>query len=115
MDIEHNNLFLLCYCVSFDILQLLLTGHPISSSGVITNIDRETNKCTRKLNLLALLARKVENKVSDLQINTEYLRFPHWPSSSMQVWHLITGCHLCVGSTPTRDNAEGRSQYDAGY
>ena len=34
--------------------------------------------------------------------------------SGEQVWHLITGCHLCVGSTPTSDNAEDVSQYDPG-
>ena len=28
-----------------------------------------------------------------------------WPGGK-QVWHLITGCHLCVGSTNTSDNAE---------
>ena len=28
--------------------------------------------------------------------------------------YLITGCHLCVGSTPTSDNAEDLSQYDTG-
>ena len=32
-----------------------------------------------------------------------------------QVWHLITGCHLCVGSTPTSDNAEDLFQYDPGF
>ena len=38
---------------------------------------------------------------------------PRWPSG-LQVWHLITGCHLCVGSTQTSDNAEDLSQYDPG-
>ena len=30
-----------------------------------------------------------------------------WPSGQ-QLWHLFTDCHqiLCVGSTPTTDNAE---------
>ena len=36
---------------------------------------------------------------------------PRWPSG-FQVWHLITGCHLCVGSTPTSGNAEDLPQYD---
>ena len=31
-----------------------------------------------------------------------------------QLWHLITDSHLCVGSTPTGDNAEDLSQYDPG-
>ena len=30
-------------------------------------------------------------------------RGPRWPSG-WQVWHLITGCHLCMGLTPTNDN-----------
>ena len=30
------------------------------------------------------------------------------------VWHLITGCHLCVGLTPTSNNAKDLSQYDPG-
>ena len=29
-------------------------------------------------------------------------------------WHLITGCHLCVGLIPTSDKAEDLSQYDPG-
>ena len=31
VDVTHDNVFLLCYPVSFHVLQLLLTGHPISS------------------------------------------------------------------------------------
>ena len=31
-----------------------------------------------------------------------------------QVWHLITGCHLCVGSSSTTENAEDLSHYDPG-
>ena len=30
------------------------------------------------------------------------------------VWHLIIGCHLCVASTLTSDNAEDLFQYDPG-
>ena len=40
-------------------------------------------------------------------------RGPQWPSGK-QVWHLSKGCYLCVGSTPTSDNAEDLSQYDPG-
>ena len=29
-----------------------------------------------------------------------------------QICHLITGYHLCVGLTPTSDNAEELGQYD---
>ena len=39
---------------------------------------------------------------------------PQWPSGLAIVWHLITDCHLCVGSTPKSDNAEDVSQYDLG-
>ena len=38
---------------------------------------------------------------------------PQGPSG-WQVWHPITGCHLCVGLTPTSHNAEDQSQYDPG-
>ena len=36
---------------------------------------------------------------------------PRWPCA-WQVWHLITGCHICVGLTPKSGNAEDLSQYD---
>ena len=29
-----------------------------------------------------------------------------------QVWHLITGCHVCVGLICTSDNTGDLSQYD---
>ena len=32
-----------------------------------------------------------------------------------QIWHLITGCHLCVGSAPRSGNAEDLSLYDPGF
>ena len=32
---------------------------------------------------------------------------------SSTVWRLIKGSHLCVGLTPTSDNAENLSQYDS--
>ena len=38
---------------------------------------------------------------------------PQW-SSGQQVWHLITDCHLCVGSTLKRGMVEVLSQYDPG-
>ena len=38
-------------------------------------------------------------------------RDPVWPSC-WRVWHLITGCHLCVNLTSTSGNAEDLSQYD---
>ena len=36
-------------------------------------------------------------------------RDAHWPSGlvSLVSYHLITGCYLCVGSTPTSGNAWG--------
>ena len=34
--------------------------------------------------------------------------------SGKQVWHLITGCNLYVGSAPTVANTEDLSQYDPG-
>ena len=33
-----------------------------------------------------------------------HIRGPSWPSGG-QVWHLITGYHLCMGLTHTNDNA----------
>ena len=36
---------------------------------------------------------------------------PQWPSGK-ELELLITGCHLCVGSTPTSENADKLSQYD---
>ena len=33
---------------------------------------------------------------------------------SQKVWHLITDCHVCVGSTAISDKAEDLSQYDPG-
>ena len=33
----------------------------------------------------------------------------------LQVWHIITGSHFCVGSTVTSDNAENLFQYDPGF
>ena len=40
----------------------------------------------------------------------------HQLPSSWQVWHLITDCHLCVGSTPTlsSENTKDLSQDDPG-
>ena len=35
-----------------------------------------------------------------------------WPSS-WQVWHLITGSHVCAGLTHTSGNAEDLPQYDS--
>ena len=38
------------------------------------------------------------------------LKGPWWPSG-LAIWHLITNCHLCVGLTPTSDNARDMSHY----
>ena len=50
-------------------------------------------------------------------IYQKYIDHNEWEviSGLVQVWHLITGCQLCVGLTPTNDNAEYLSQYDIGY
>ena len=41
-------------------------------------------------------------------MSQRFIRGPQWPSM-YEVWHLITGCNLCVGSTPTSHNDEGLS------
>ena len=52
----------------------------------------------------------------NIQAHTNYIKtmtqqvrggFVGW-----QVWHLITGCPLCVGSTPKSDNTEDLSQFN---
>ena len=44
---------------------------------------------------------------------TQAQRGPQWHSGK-HVWHLVTGCHVCVDSSPTSGYAENLSQYDRG-
>ena len=48
-------------------------------------------------------------KISNLS-NRRFLRDFQWPSG-YQIWHLITGSHLCRGLTPN-GNVEDIAKYD---
>ena len=63
------------------------------------------------LRQLNLISRKKLLLSDNLVIFKHTQRGPWWLSGE-QVWHFITGCHFCVGSTPTSDNVVDFSQYD---